>query len=185
MPISNQLYKGNLIAFSSIDHENDPMIEVSWSNNSVFMRSMYIEPMKPRSLFEIKKKYEEIEKQCEEEKNRFHYQVRSTLDNRLLGFCEINSISWTNRSGSITLGIGDPADHRKGIGSEILKMLMDIAFTELNLERLSALIPEYDLGACALFERAGFAFEGRRREAIFRDLRRWDILHYGLIKVAL
>jgi RimJ/RimL family protein N-acetyltransferase len=61
-------------------------------------------------------------------------------------------------------------------------MLLGYAFDELNLYRLTAVVPEYNQAALRLFENAGFVQEVRRREAINRDGRRWDLFHLGLLE---
>jgi RimJ/RimL family protein N-acetyltransferase len=183
MPISTQLYKGKLVHFTAIDPENDPAIESTWTKNSGYMRMLSTNPMRPQSPIEIKKKLEAIEKECEDENELYHFQVHRTSDDLLIGFGQILYISWPNRNAVIQLGIGDSANNQQGYGSEILSMILEIAFSELNLERMTAFIPEYNLAAKALFEKFGFTLEGRRRQAVYRDLRRWDILIYGLAKV--
>jgi RimJ/RimL family protein N-acetyltransferase len=80
------------------------------------------------------------------------------------------------------LGIGDPGERRKGYGTEVLNLLLRYAFSELNLFRLSAVIPEYNAGALRLFEKAGFLQEVRRRQALNRDGRFWDLIHVGLLR---
>ncbi len=52
---------------------------------------------------------------------------------------------------------------------------------KLNLYRLGAEIADYNLGAKRLFEKAGFIEEVRRRQALVRAGRRWDLLLYGLL----
>jgi RimJ/RimL family protein N-acetyltransferase len=61
-------------------------------------------------------------------------------------------------------------------------MGLHYAFAELNLHRLAAIIPEYNLAALQLFERAGFVEEVRQRQALARDGRRWDLLGYGIFR---
>ena len=60
-------------------------------------------------------------------------------------------------------------------------LLLRYAFREINLYRLTALIPEYNLPALALFTSFGFREEVRRRQALERDSRFWDMLNYGLL----
>lgn len=182
MSLSAQLYKGQKINFTAIDPDKDPPKVAAWTRNAGYMRMMYTEPMRPQSPSEIKKKLETIEKDCEDEKGLYHFQVHRTNDDLLIGFCQIENISWSNRNASIQVGIGDPSNHRKGYGSEMVAMVLDICFSELNLERVSAFIPEYNTAAIDLFEKHGFVLEGRRREAIYRDLRYWDMLIFGLVR---
>ena len=181
MSIDNPLFEGRLIRLGQIDHEKDPEIVSRWTHNAGFMRNMYTEPMRPLSVWQVKKKLEELEKSIEENKNLFHFRIRRRSDDRLVGFAELSWISWTNASGYVRLGIGAQEDQRQGYGRETLGLLLRYAFDELNLYRLSAIIPEYNLPAQALFKGFGFIEEVRRRQALERDSRRWDDLDYGLL----
>ncbi|HEY3311546.1 MAG TPA: GNAT family protein [Anaerolineales bacterium] len=181
MSISTQLFEGTLIRLGSLDSEQDANIEALWTHEPGFMRLMYTEPMRPLSVFQVKKKHEALEKEMEQEKNLFHFRFRTLTDDRLIGFGELRDISWSTLGGQIRLGIGSPQDWRKGYGSEALQLLLRYAFAEINLYRLTAVIPEYNQAAIRLFEKAGFTLEVRRRQALARDTRRWDALHYGLL----
>jgi len=181
MSIDNLLFESRLIRLGPIDHEKDPEIVSRWTHNAGFMRMMYTDPARPLSVWQVKKKLEDLEKSIEEDKNLFHFRIRTMSDDRLVGFAELSWISWTNASGYIRLGIGASEDQRQGYGRESLSLLLGYAFTELNLYRLTALIPEYNLPALALFKSFGFIEEVRRRQALERDSRRWDLLQFGLL----
>jgi len=181
MSIDTPLFDGKLIRLGPIDHEKDPEIVSRWTHDAGFMRMMYTDPLRPLSAWQVKKKLEELEKSIEENKNIFHFRIHIKSDDRLVGFAELLWISWTNLSGHIRLGIGAPEDLRKGYGRETLGLLLRYAFDELNLYRLSAVIPEYNLPAQSLFKSFGFVEEVRRRQALERDSRRWDLLDFGLL----
>jgi RimJ/RimL family protein N-acetyltransferase len=181
MSIDKPLFEGSLVRLGSIDHEKDPEVEARWTHDAGFMRMMFIEPMRPLSAWQVKKKLEELEKSIEEERNRFHFRIRARSDDRLLGFAEIYWITWSNGTGNVRLGIAAGEDRRKGYGCQALSLLLRYAFRELNLHRLSALIPEYNLPARALFSSFGFSEEVRRRQALERDGRFWDLLTCGLL----
>jgi len=181
MNIYTPLFEGEHVRLGPIDHEKDAEVESRWTHDAEFMRLMYLEPARPFSPWQIKKKYEALEKSIEEEKNLFHFRIRARKDDRLIGLAEIYFISWTNAVGSIRLGIGAAEDRRRGYGSETLRLLLRYAFAELNLYRLTALIPEYNTGALALFRAAGFVEEVCRRQALARAQQRWALFHYGLL----
>lgn len=181
MSIENPLFQGKHIKLGPLDHEKDPEIVSRWTHDAGFMRMMYTDPVRPLSAWQVKKKMEELEKTLEEEKNAFHFRIRTSEDERLVGFAELLWISWTNGVGFIRLGIGAAEDRRKGYGGETLAMLLRYAFAELNLYRLTALIPEYNMPAQALFGKYGFREEVRRRQALDRDSRRWDMVQWGLL----
>jgi RimJ/RimL family protein N-acetyltransferase len=181
LDIQRQLFIGDHIALGPIDHEKDPAIESRWTHNSQFIRMFGMDPTMPRSAAEIKKSYEEIEKSQEEKHDLFYFAIRLREDDRLIGFGKIYWIMWVNSYGWIQLGIGDPNDRQRGFGSEALGLLLRFAFSELNLYRLSALIPAYNQAAIGLFHKLGFVDEVRRRLALERDGQRWDMLELGLL----
>ena len=179
--IQTQLFEGRDIRLGPIDYEKDPEIESKWTHDSAFMRMYEINPARPLSAAIIKKQYEKLEKEVEEDKNLYHFMIRAKEDDRLIGRAAIQWIEWTNGNAWLHLGIGSAQDQHKGYGSQALGMLMRFAFAELNLFRLSARIPEYNLAAISLFSKFGFAEEIRRRQALDRDGRRWDMLVFGLL----
>ncbi|MFN8403315.1 MAG: GNAT family protein [Anaerolineales bacterium] len=180
--IQTQLFEGKDIRFGPIDHEKDPEIESKWTHDSEFMRLYSIDPARPMSAAMVKKAYEKLEKEIEEEKNMFYFAIRARDDDRLIGKAQVNRIEWSNGHGWVELGFGSADDQRKGFGTQALSMLLRFGFGELNLHRISARVPEYNEGAVALFKKLGFTEEVRRRQALDRDGRRWDLLTFGLLK---
>ncbi len=180
--IQTQLFEGKDIRFGPIDHEKDPAIESKWTHDSDFMRMYEIEPARPMSPAMLKKKYEKLEKEIEESRNLFYFAIRAREDDRLIGRAVVNRIEWSNGNGWIELGIGSAEDRRKGYGTQAAQMLLRFAFAELNLFRVTARVPEYNEAAIALLKKFGFTEEVRRRQALDRDGRRWDLLVFGLLK---
>jgi RimJ/RimL family protein N-acetyltransferase len=179
--IQTQLFEGKDIRFGPIDHEKDPEIESKWTHDSEFMRMFEIDPARPMSAAMLKKKYEKLEKEIEDDKNVFYFAIRAKTDDRLIGKAVINRIEWSNGNGWIRLGIGAGDDRRKGYGSQALAMLLRFTFAELNLYRVSATAQEYNEAGIALLKKFGFTEEVRRRQALDRDGRRWDLIVFGLL----
>lgn len=182
MEIKDSLFEGKYIQLGSIDHNKDAETETLWTHDAEYMRMLNPAPFYPLSVAQLKKKYEAIEKESEESHSLFYFTIRHRSDDRLVGFARLFWIDWTNSNGNIQLGIGKPADRRHGYGSETLRLLMRYAFMELNLFRLTAITFEYNTPALGLFEKAGFSEEVRRRQAVNRDGRRWDVIHLGLLR---
>jgi RimJ/RimL family protein N-acetyltransferase len=181
MKIEQSLFEGEHICLGPIDHEKDPEIESRWTHDASYLRLISLDPALPASPARLKKRYEAIEKDQDEKKNQFYFTLRMRSDDRLIGFAELNWIEWSNSAGFIKLGIGDPNDRLQGYGSEALGLLLRFAFDELNLYRLTAIVPEYNAIALHVFAKAGFCEEVRRRQSVHRDGRRWDLLHLGLL----
>jgi len=181
LDIQTQMFESQDIRFGPIDHEKDPEVEAKWTHDSEFMRLMETNPARPLSAAMIKKQYEKLEKQIEEDKNLYHFMIRAKADDRLIGKAVIQWIEWANGNGFVRLGIGSADDRRKGYGSQALQMLLRFAFAELNLFRASAIVAEYNEGAIALLHKFGFTQEVCRRKSLERDGRRWDLYVFGLL----
>ena len=180
--IASQLFEGQDIRFGPMDHDKDPEVESKWTHDAQFIRLYQFEPARPVSAAILRKQYEKLEKQIDEEKKLYHFTIRAKADDRLMGKATIEWIEWTNGNGFLRLGIGSVDDRRKGYGAQALKMLLRFAFTELNLYRVSANVQEYNEAAIALLKKFGFVEEVRRRQGIERDGRRWDLLTFGLLE---
>jgi len=179
--IQTQLFEDQDIRFGPIDHEKDPEIEARWTHDSEFMRLMETSPARPMSAAMVKKQYEKLEKQVEEDKNLYHFMIRAKADDRLIGKASIYWIEWTNGNGFLRVGIGAAEDRRKGYGTQALRMLLRFAFAELNLFRVAVTVPEYNEGAAALLQKFGFVQEVCRRKSLERDGCRWDLYLFGLL----
>lgn len=181
LDIATQLFEAEDIRFGPIDHTLHPEIESKWTHDAEFMRLMELKPVRPLSAAMVKKEYEAIEKQMDEDKNLFHFTIRARTDDHLIGKAVIEWVDWMNGNGWLRLGIGAAEDRRKGFGSQALRMLLRYAFAELNLFRVTAMVPAYNEGAMRLLKNFGFMDEVRRRKAIDRDGELWDLIAFGLL----
>lgn len=181
--MDTQLFEGERIRLTPHEPDSDAEAESRWTHDPQYMRLLSADPVRPLSPAQIKKRYEEAEK--EKSYNRFSFAIRLRAaegSGRLIGFVSLSRIEWNNGSGWINLGIGAAEDRGQGYGAEALRLALAFAFDELNLHRLSAGTFEYNTGALRFLEQAGFRVEVRKRQAIHRDGRRWDELTLGLLR---
>lgn len=181
MDLERSLFEGERIVLGPLDPEKDAEIEARWSHDSYYLRMLGRQPARPTVAEIIKKQYEAIEKQQDEKRNRFYFTIRHKPDDRFIGFIDLKWIDWSNGGAFIQLGIGEAADRGCGYGTEALKLALRFAFDELSLYRLTAPIAAYNPIALHVFKKAGFVEEVRRREALYRDGRRWDQILLGLL----
>ena len=181
LDIQAQLFEAKDVRFGPIDHETHPEIESRWTHDAEFMRLMEIKPVRPLSPTMVKKKYETVEKDMDEQKNLFYFTIRTREDDRFIGKALIEMVDWSNGNGYLQIGIGEAEFRRMGYGSQALNMLLRYAFGELHLYRVTAVVPAYNQGAVRLFQKFGFVEEVRRRKALHRDGEFWDIIGFGLL----
>jgi len=179
--IQTQLFEAQDVRFGPIDHETHPEIESRWTHDEEFTRLMELKPVRPLSPAMVKKQYETIEKDMDEQKNLFYFTILARDEDRLIGKALIEWVDWSSGNGFIRIGIGEPEFRSKGYGSQALGLLLRYAFGELNLYRVTAVMPAYNEGALRLFQKFGFVEEVRRRKAMHRDGEFWDIVSFGLL----
>jgi RimJ/RimL family protein N-acetyltransferase len=194
--IDKSLLDGRLICLTPIDVDKDAEVEAKWTHDPEYLRLLSVEVVRPLSPAHLKKKYEDLEKKMAESGDQFYFAIRlregdgaegenSRKDvntRRLVGFTELTWVSWNHQAAYIMLGIGNPEDRGKGYGSETLALMLNYVFHELNLFRLTAVIPEYNRVAMHLFEQAGFVEEVCRQQTLHRDGSRWDVIHMGILR---
>jgi RimJ/RimL family protein N-acetyltransferase len=63
-----------------------------------------------------------------------------------------------------------------------MRVMLRYAFRELNLHRVTLTVFEYNPRAIRSYEKAGFVVEGRLRNWLNREGRRWDMIHMGILR---
>ncbi|KAF9556290.1 acyl-CoA N-acyltransferase [Agrocybe pediades] len=69
----------------------------------------------------------------------------------------------------------------KGYGTEITKFIMEHAFVQLNMHRISLQVYEGNERAIALYEKVGFVCEGVMRKARWANGKWTDIINMGIL----
>jgi RimJ/RimL family protein N-acetyltransferase len=176
---SPSLWEGRRVRLDRFDPERDAETVSRWTQDLDWLQQVDVKkPARPLAAVQVRKEWAGTEK----DDSAFLFCVRMQSDDRLIGLAAIREVRWMHRSAIIRLGIADPADRRHGFGTEALALLTRYAFDELNLHRLSAFTQEDNPQAVRFLERAGFVTEVRRRRALQRNGRRWDVIVLGLLR---
>ena len=99
----------------------------------------------------------------------------------LIGCCGLTHINWKEGHGEVSIYIGEEKWQEKGYATDALQLVLKYGFEELRLHRIYAVIFEYNEASIKFFEKNGFEFEGRHREARFWDGKFYDELVYGIL----
>jgi RimJ/RimL family protein N-acetyltransferase len=70
----------------------------------------------------------------------------------------------------------------KGYGSEAIRWVLWWGFEMAGLHRIDIGAVGWNEGALRLYERLGFVFEGRKREAVWYRGAWWDLVDFGLLE---
>jgi len=134
-------------------------------------------------MMESEKKLKKIfEKQTEDgfKPQRYSFSVRTLDDDKHIGFFGL----WVNLIHSeawVGIGIGEREYWGKGYGTDMMKLCLRYAFTELNMYRVSLGVHEYNPRAFRSYEKAGFRLEGRTRSDTRREGKYTDGLWMGIL----
>lgn len=97
------------------------------------------------------------------------FAVRTVPGRRLIGTCQLTSISATHRSADLQIRMGDDRTRGQGLGLAAVRQLVEFGFRDLNLNRIALQVFATNGRAIKTYERAGFTIEGLLREAAFVD----------------
>jgi RimJ/RimL family protein N-acetyltransferase len=101
---------------------------------------------------------------------------------KLIGYAGICSISDTNRSGEYFIFIGDRSQWGKGLGTSTTREILKHGFEKLNLNRIMLTVSEPNKGGIRAYEKAGFKYEGKLRQACNRDGEFHDKIVMSILK---
>lgn len=99
-----------------------------------------------------------------------------------IGITSLITIDYKNRNAECIIDIGEKEYWGKGYGQEALRLLLNYAFLEMNLHRVSLRVFSFNEKAIKLYEKLGFKHEGLSRQALFREGAWHDIVHMGLLQ---
>lgn len=100
-----------------------------------------------------------------------------------VGQCSINQIYWPARNGRVFLVVQKSMQHG-GRGAEMLRLLVERAFGELDLHKLWLIVRRSNLRAQAMYLRAGFEFEGVLRDEYCVNGQFYDMVRMGIVRTS-
>ncbi len=101
--------------------------------------------------------------------------------NKLIGTCQLHSISPLHNNAELQIRIGDKKERNKGYGTEVVKLLIDFAFDKLHLHRIHLHVFSTNSRAIRTYEKNGFIKEGLLREAALINNQYIDIMLMGIL----
>jgi len=78
--------------------------------------------------------------------------------------------------------IGDKNFWGRGVATEVITKLIEYAFDNLNIQRISAEVEEKNIPMVKVFEKVGFEQDGIFKQARIKNRQRINVLHFGILK---
>ncbi len=171
-----ETFEGNLVRLDPIDSTSELELINRWFEDGEFFRLLDERVAKIPTVENTKEFIEKIDKEG------FIFGIHSRKDLTLIGFVGLGLINFYAREAWVGIAIGDRGNQGRGYGTDAMNVIVRFAFLELNLNRISLDVFEYNNRGLRAYEKAGFKLEGRERESIYRDGKWWDTLYMGILR---
>jgi len=176
----NNIFSGEFVRLSAYDPQEMSKALSRWSRNSEYFRLLNSSgrPMQSPTA-NLKWMEEEV---AELSPATYMFTIRTIADDKLIGELALDVVDWSGRDAFVGLGIGETEYWSKGYGTDVMNILLRFAFTEINLRRVTLTVFEYNPRAIRSYEKAGFQHEGRLRQFLNKEGKRWDMLYMGILR---
>lgn len=153
-----------------------------WQNDEELMRLARSWPDHAISEEEVEARYEKAIKGDEGDDR--YYMIQEKDGQEAIGWATLKVSRWTRRAtdADVGLAIGEKDRWKKGVGTEVVTLLLQEAFEQLNLHRVGWWTFAENEGSLALAKKMGFREEGRIRDAVFFDNQFHDGVILGILR---
>lgn len=173
--VLGSLFTGKLVRLAA-HQPGDDELWAQWSTDAEYARLLDDDPVEPRPP-------EYYSKQKPPEAWRGHnFAIRTVTDGKLIGFTALFWMNWHAQSCMMAVAIGDEAYRGHGYGTDAVRLTVSYAFRELGMHRVMLSVMAYNTRAIHVYEKCGFVREAVRREAVYRDGVRWDVIEMGILR---
>ncbi|AIW41940.1 GNAT family protein [Paenibacillus sp. FSL M7-0802] len=170
------MLKGDKVALRAIERVDLAQL-LEWRNNAELRQ--YFREYRELNQYNQEKWFET---KVVNDINTIMFAIEDYKVQKLLGACGICYIDWINRNADFSIYIGFQDLYiDKHYALDAAKMLINYAFSELNLHRLWCEIYEFDFKKKEMLERVGFQLDGRHRQTHWSHGKWSDSLFYSLL----
>lgn len=178
--MNNLLWTGEKVRLVMDNPEVMAEAYAHWTRDSEYFRLL---DSSAAQLWSVNKFKEWLKKDLEKPvQTEIFFSIRALDDDRLLGFIGLGGIQWSQGDAWVAIGIGERQDWGMGYGTDAMRLILDYAFRELNLHRVSLDVFSYNPRAIRSYEKAGFKVEGRVKNTLLREGQRYDEVFMGILR---
>jgi diamine N-acetyltransferase len=167
--------EGELVALGPRRREHIPLY-LRWINDFGTTQMLGISP-RPMTLEQETAWYE----QTAADDGEVAFTIYERATGRAIGNCGLHEVDLANRRTVVGIMIGEPDARGRGYGTEAMQLLLDYAFTVLDLHSVMLTVFEYNGAGRRCYENVGFHEIGRRRQSCWYNGRFWDEIHMDIL----
>jgi RimJ/RimL family protein N-acetyltransferase len=174
--IATDLFTGQLVRLAAAEPEQMGKTVSRWGRNSQYLRLLDTDAAR---VWSSKQAQTWFEKPSPKD---YEFEIYALPEDKLIGFVGLFIPLAAHRCAWVGIGIGEPEYWGKGYGTEAMRLALRYGFMEINLHRVALGVFSYNKRAIRSYEKAGFAHEGRMRNAIKRDGEFDDVVYMGILR---
>lgn len=111
------------------------------------------------------------------------YKVIDDKTDKAVGHISLSKIDGKNKSARVgKVLVGDKNTRGQGIGQQMIKEVLKIAFDELQLHRVSLGVFDFNTSAIVCYEKVGFKKEGLLRDSRKNGNEYWSLWEMSILK---
>ncbi len=101
----------------------------------------------------------------------------------MIGHISLGRVDRVNKSARIGKVLVGSSQYRgKGIGAEMVKAVLAIAFEEMQLHKVTLGVFDFNASAIRCYEKVGFVQEGLLRDARKNGDEYWNLIEMGILE---
>lgn len=150
-----------------------------WVNDFNTTRYLSTRFWPPQTLIDTQ---EFLSRMLQSSHNAYNFVIADKKDERYIGQLDMFRVDWRLRCGELGMVIASQSERGHGIGQEALRLIQELAFLTLGLERLEMDVHMDNVAALACYRKAGFFLEGVKRHAFFSDGKYCDVGFMSILR---
>jgi RimJ/RimL family protein N-acetyltransferase len=100
---------------------------------------------------------------------------------KYIGNVNLTKVDHLNKTGEISIFIGDKGEWGKGYGSEAFNLMLEYGFSELGLNCIYLTVIDNNQRAIELYKKCGLKEEGTLKERLFKNGKYHDIVSMSIL----
>ncbi len=174
--MATSIFDGERVRLVALDPEEGARPYIRWCRDSEYQRLADDDAIR---LWELGQEKEFSEKLLE---SVYLFMIRTRAEDKVIGTLDLHNINWSVGDAWVGIGVGEREYWGRGYGTEAMQLIVRYGFEQLNLRRISLTVFEYNQRAVHSYQKIGFQEEGRMRQWVNREGRRWDLIYMGLLR---
>ena len=107
--------------------------------------------------------------------------IEDRKTNKLIGHVGLYKIDQVAKKTEYGILIADDESRGKGYGAKATRLMVDYAFKELGMHKVTAEVLSENLPSISMFKKCGFDVDGCLRDDVFKNGRYYDVLCMSIL----